>query len=340
MRCSPSTVIGYLLHVNPADDIHLRPLAARPEESQPPELLENLPESSQAAVLRMIVDAVSDAIIVHSPRGEVLFFNEGACRLLGYRRDEMHRLPPFGWVAPHMTRGSAGRIERILVGGALSFQSSVVRKDGSLAPTEVAARRAETADGPVIVAVLRDVSNRAEAEAQLVYLAFHDPLTGLSNRSALETRLADAITDARRYGDILAVGYIDLDRFKPVNDTYGHETGDAVLITLGQRLAAGVRAQDLVSRIGGDEFVVVLPRLNGPDELELVAERLLSEIRQPVVTRGASVAIDASIGFAVFDAEEDDARTLIVKADVAMYAAKNGTTPWMVWTPEMGMTVG
>jgi len=304
------------------------------------DLLESLPEKNQAAVLRMIVDAVSDAIVVHSPTGELLFFNDGACRLLGYSRDEMLGMKPFGWIAPHMSRGSAGRIERILVGGALSFESGVLRKDGSVAPTDVSARRAETADGPVIVSVIRDMSQRAQAEAQLVYLAFHDPLTGLSNRTALEDRIEDAIADARRYDDILAVAYIDLDKFKPINDTFGHETGDAVLITLGQRLVAGVRTQDLVARIGGDEFVVVLPRLNGPAELELIAERLLAEIRQPITSTVTPCRVDASIGFALFDAAVDDVRSLVVKADIAMYAAKgDAETPWKVWRPDMGMTV-
>jgi diguanylate cyclase (GGDEF)-like protein len=252
----------------------------------------------------------------------------------------MFTLGPFGWVAPHMDRGGAGRIERILAGEALTFESSVVRQDGSLVPTEVSARRAETADGPVIVSVIRDTSERAEAEAQMVYLAFHDPLTGLSNRAALERRLADAIADARRYNDILAVSYIDLDRFKPINDSYGHETGDSVLITLGRRLVSGVRVQDLVSRIGGDEFVVVLPRLNGAQELELIAERLLAEIRQPVALRNATCTIDASIGFALFDTANDDARSIIVKADVAMYAAKrDSANPWRIWDESMGMTV-
>jgi len=323
-----------------ASDIQLPHLREGHASNSALDLLQDMPEKNQAAVLRMIVDAVSDAIIVHSPQGELLFFNDGACELLGYSREEMLGLVPFGWVAPHMNRGSAGRIERILVGGSLSFQSSVIRKDGSLAPTDVSARRAETAEGPVIVSVIRDMSERAEAEAQLVYLAFHDPLTGLSNRAALEKRLDDAIADARRYNDILAVAYIDLDRFKPINDTYGHETGDSVLITLGQRLVAGVRVQDLVARIGGDEFVVVLPRLNGTDELELIAERLLAEIRQPITMRNATCGIDASIGFALFDAKKDDSRSLVVKADVAMYAAKrDAANPWRTWDDSMGMSV-
>lgn len=322
------------------EDIHLPQAVSGPSCHEPSDLLEELPERNQAAVLRMIVDAVYDAIIVHSPTGEVLFFNDGACRLLGYSSEEMRCLPPFGWVAPHMTRGSAGRMERVLVGGSLSFQSSVVRKDRSFAPTEVSARRADTADGPVVVAVIRDLSERAEAEAQLVYLAFHDPLTGLSNRAALEARLGDAIADARRYGDVLAVAYIDLDRFKPINDTYGHETGDAVLNALGHRLLAAVRTQDLVARIGGDEFVIVLPRLNSASELELVAERLLAEIRQPIITGDAACNVDASIGFALFDAEIDDVRSLIVKSDIAMYAAKrDASTPWKTWDPKMGMAV-
>lgn len=324
---------------NPSD-IQLRPPNDSGATGAAFDALQGVPEKNRAAVLRMIVDAVSDAIIVHTPRGELLFFNEAARELLGYDHEEMYGIGPFGWVAPRMDRGGAGRTERILSGAALTFESSIVRKDGSLAPTEVSARRAETADGPVIVSVIRDTSERVEAEAQLVYLAFHDPLTGLSNRASLENRLKDAMADARRYNDILAVAYIDLDRFKPVNDTYGHEIGDSVLVTLGRRLVAGVRVQDLVSRIGGDEFVVVLPRLNGPGELELIAERLLAEVRQPIAMRAATITIGASVGFALFDAEHDDVRSLIVKADIAMYAAKHDPeNPWRLWDPSMGMSL-
>lgn len=321
-------------------DIHI-PLAVEGASPTTHELLGTLPEGQRAGVLRLILETISDAVLVHDLDGRLMYFNDSACTLLGYSRDEMLELPPFGWVAPQMVASNGDRREQLLARGSLSFQSSVLRKDGSISPTEVSTRLTETNDGVVAVSVVRDVTERAQAEAQLIYLAFHDSLTGLANRSSMEKRLTEAVADARRYGDILAVAYIDLDRFKPINDTFGHEVGDGVLVEVGRRLRAAVRMQDLVSRIGGDEFVVVLPRLAHVDELQSIADRWLTEIRRPLINLPRPMQIDASVGFAVFDPEGDDNRSLVVKADVAMYAAKqDDDNSWRTWGPSMGLRVG
>jgi diguanylate cyclase (GGDEF)-like protein len=239
-----------------------------------------------------------------------------------------------------MSAGAPERMRRVISAGAVSFQSSAIRKDGSIATTEISARKAMTCDGPVVVAVIHDLSERAEAETRLIYLAYHDALTGLPNRASLDNRLGAAIADSKRYGDILAVAYIDLDRFKPINDRYGHAVGDAVLIELGRRLMSCVRAQDFVARIGGDEFVVLLPRLSGTEELQQIAERLIAGGRKPFSEAGVDHGIGISIGFVLFDEQVDDARSLIVKADVAMYAAKRDPhRSWRVWDEALGMGV-
>ncbi|TLM92032.1 MAG: diguanylate cyclase, partial [Actinobacteria bacterium] len=236
-------------------------------------------------------------------------------------------------------RGAAGRLEAILHDGELSFESAARRRNGQQFPTEVSTKRVDSPGGPLIVAIIRDISDSKAAQAQLTHLAFHDGLTGLSNRAAFDERLRIATADARRHGDLLGLAYLDLDRFKPVNDQFGHETGDAVLIAVSQRLFASVREQDVVARLGGDEFVVLLPRLHSVDELDCVAERLLSEVRRPIEACGNDCVVDASIGFAVYDPEHDDPRSLVVKADVAMYAAKRDPEhPWLLWNDSMGTT--
>ena len=301
------------------------------------DLLHNLAFKEQSAVLRTIVDALPDAIIVHHLDGRMLFFSRGACAMLGYSQREMLALGPLGWVAPEATEGAEERMQAILDEGQLDFESVARCGNGTSVPTEVSARRVITEDGPVVVSVIRDISERKKAEARLVYLAFHDALTGLSNRAALDERLRVALAESRRHHDMLGLAYIDLDHFKPVNDAHGHEVGDKVLTTIATRLLACIRQQDLVSRIGGDEFVIVLPRLKSRGELNHVAKRLLAEIRKPISEGKAHIKVTASIGFSVYDSALDDPRSLVVKADIAMYAAKHDPDkPWRVWEPSMG----
>lgn len=295
------------------------------------EIAGRLSEPEQAAFFCTLVDAALDAIVAHRPDGTVVWANQGASELLGYDADELMTLPPYGWVAHRQLEAAPRRIETILRAGHLKFDSEVRRKDGTLVETEVSARRVDTGLGPVIVAVIRDVSGWAESKRALEHLAYHDVLTGLANRAYLEDRLGLAIADARRFGDTLGLAYIDLDHFKPVNDRYGHDVGDQVLIAVARRLEQEVRQQDTVARIGGDEFVMVLPRLTSPEEIGRVAMRLVQRIREPIDASGHTVEISATIGLALFDTEKDDARSLLVHADIAMYAAKKSPErPWLV----------
>ncbi len=292
------------------------------------------------SLLEFVVDSVPDAIIVHDLTGAIVFFSEGARTLLGYSNDEMWALKSFGWIAPDAMQGAAWRLELIRRDGQLGFSSQSIRRDGSIVPTDVVARRVSSPDGVLIVSVIRDISERVRTERRLEFLAYHDALTGLSNRAAFEMRLHAAIADARRHGDILGLAYIDLDEFKPVNDEFGHQTGDAVLVEVGSRLAGSVREQDLVARIGGDEFVVLLPRMTSSAEFEQVADRILDVVRQPINASTACCSITATIGFSLFDQESDDERTFVLKADIAMYLAKRDVDhPWLQWTPEMGLTM-
>lgn len=302
----------------------------------PAEVTEYLTPAEQTAFFCTLVDSAIDAIIAHRPDGFIVYANQGAADLLGYSADEMMALSPYGWVGPEMMAGGPRRVEAILHEGRLAFHSSAARKDGSILPTEVTSNRVETALGPIIVAVIRDMRDRLEAQQALEYMAYHDSLTGLGNRAYFDDRIGLAIADAKRHGDLLGLAYIDLDEFKPINDRYGHAVGDEVLIEIGKRLCDDVREQDTVARLGGDEFVLVLPRLCSTSELPIIAKRLVGRIEEPMVALGYDVRVRGTIGLALFDAARDDARSLLVKADVAMYSAKNHPQhPWLIYDERM-----
>jgi len=186
----------------------------------------------------------------------------------------------------------------------------------------VFARLVESPDGPLVVSVARDVSERVKAEEQLRHMALHDQLTGLANRALLDEQLVTAMANAHRHGDLLGVAYVDLDDFKHVNDRHGHAFGDQALMVAAERLRMCVRKSDIVARLGGDEFVVLLPRLKRPADLERAARKIVNAMRDPIYVEGHRVSLTTSVGLAHYDAIRDDARSLLIRADLAMYAAK------------------
>jgi diguanylate cyclase (GGDEF)-like protein len=166
------------------------------------------------------------------------------------------------------------------------------------------------------------VTERKEHERHLEQIAHYDPLTGVPNRVLLADRLSQALARAKRDKGLMAVCYLDLDGFKPVNDTYGHDVGDKVLVEISRRIKDAVREDDTVARLGGDEFVVLLVGLQMPEECAGSLHRMLERINQPIVVRGKVLNISASIGVALYPEDEQDADTLLRHADQAMYVAK------------------
>lgn len=273
------------------------------------------------ALLRLALDAAFDSVIIHRPDGTLLYWNEVAARDAGFPTTDVAPVPPWGFTpAPHAVRQK--RLEEIERNGFSRFSSSTVEYDGSKHVIEVSARWFTTDQGPVIISIARDVTEQAEAEAALREMALHDSLTGLANRNMLEERMKAAVSSAERHGDILGLMFIDIDDFKPVNDSYGHDVGDSVLCALARRLEAGVRTEDTVARVGGDEFVIVLPRLMRPDDLSVAAHKVLAMIREPIDVEGETISVDATIGHALFDNGHDDSHGLMIRADLAMYQGR------------------
>jgi diguanylate cyclase (GGDEF)-like protein len=174
-------------------------------------------------------------------------------------------------------------------------------------------------------AFVRDITERKLREEQFTFMAYHDPLTGLPNRAMLEQHLELVLVRARHDGSAAALLYLDIDRFKSVNDTYGHEAGDQFLCDVAARLRAAARSGDLVVRLGGDEFVVVLgdlPAAAAAEVASAVAQRVHEGLSQPFDVAGARFETSASVGIALFPDDGADPASLLTSADTGMYASK------------------
>ncbi len=185
----------------------------------------------------------------------------------------------------------------------------------------------------LVANVVAAAIERKEAESIISHMAFHDPLTGLPNRTLFDDRFRMALAHAQRNNDQLAVLFVDLDSFKRVNDSYGHAIGDRVLPEVAKRLSDPLRGADTIARVGGDEFVVIVSELHSENDAQACAQRLLDSLRPPVIVDGNEIHVSASIGVAVYPADGDSIVTLLTRADQRMYAAKqaghmvDGRTP-------------
>ncbi|MHB8788138.1 MAG: putative bifunctional diguanylate cyclase/phosphodiesterase [Thauera sp.] len=203
-------------------------------------------------------------------------------------------------------------------------ESELLRADGGRFPAWQNITAVRAADGSVrhYIGMFSDISEQRVAEERIRHLAHHDALTDLPNRTLLNDRLGVAMDHARRNGQPLALLFIDLDRFKYVNDTLGHPLGDRLLQTVAQRLRAVLREGDTLARLGGDEFVVLVEGLAGPEDAERVAGKLLQTMQQPVVLDGHELFVGGSIGISLFPQDGDTIEALVRCADSAMYRAK------------------
>jgi diguanylate cyclase (GGDEF)-like protein len=184
--------------------------------------------------------------------------------------------------------------------------------------------------------VARDITDRKIAEETISFQAFHDHLTQLPNRRLFKDRLELAITQARRNGGMVGVMFVDLDRFKLVNDTYGHAEGDELLKCVAQALRRCVRAGDTLARQGGDEFTILLPDLAHADDSARIADKIMDELRSPIRVAGEEFRATASVGIAVFPRDGDTADLLLKNADIAMYKVKaSGKNGYRFFTAEM-----
>jgi diguanylate cyclase (GGDEF)-like protein/PAS domain S-box-containing protein len=287
--------------------------------------------ATDLAFKSLLLDTTTDSVLVHTLDGDLRYANRAAYESRGYTGDEFMALPPFGWVAPPYRMNAARHRDEMSDRGELRLESVNLRKDGTTMPVEVIARIVEIGGESCAVAVVRDMTERREAEAKIRFMAYHDNLTGLPNRKLFHDRLVEALGDCRHSGLLLTLLFVDLDDFKPINDTYGHAVGDKLLAAVADRLSDCVRDGDTVARYGGDEFVVLLRDVRAEHDAEVIAEKLLGCLREPFSVEGLELSISASVGGTTSHTGCEDMDTLLRAADSAMYRAKDLGTPSLIF---------
>ncbi|MBZ5607417.1 MAG: EAL domain-containing protein [Acidobacteriia bacterium] len=291
--------------------------------------------------LAAIVQSSEDAIIGTSLEGSITTWNGGAEKLLGFTAAEALSAP-FSILLARPDQ--AAEILDPSARGEVSRRDEAVfkRQDGTEVPVSLTVSPIRKASGGIagVATIARDISARKRSEDQLAYQAQHDHLTGLPNRILLADRLASSIDRARQGGLMTAVIYVDLDGFKLVNDTLGHEAGDELLQQVTDRLRACIRDPDTLARMGGDEFMLVL-NLVPEDAIALaIAERLRAALKKPFSVADRQLYVTASMGISMYPRDGGDVSTLRRNADAAMYQAKHsGKDRVLFFTPALRTTV-
>jgi diguanylate cyclase (GGDEF)-like protein/PAS domain S-box-containing protein len=294
--------------------------------------------------LQGIVNMTVEAIIAVDRDFRIVLFNPAAQKMFGYtekeaigssvellipgRLHEIHR--------HHVDHFVDGGRSRRPMGEAMEVLG--LRADGVEFPVEATISRIVRAGNPLYSVILSDVSARKSNEEQLKFLANYDPLTSLPNRSLFNPRLERALAHAQRFNKGLAVLFLDLDRFKNINDTLGHAAGDGVLREVAARLMACVREIDTVARLGGDEFVILVEQVTDARQAGSVGQKLIRTLAEPLQLGDHECSVTASVGISTYPADGEDAASLLKNADIAMYRAKEqGKNNVQFYTPNMNI---
>jgi len=294
------------------------------------------------------LDSIGDAVISTDLAGRVTYVNAAAERMTGWRPEEAagqpfeHVFRIIDGVSRQSCPNPMDLAVRLNETVGLTANCVLIRRDGSECPIEDSAAPIHDRQGQVTGAVLvfHDVSAARAVSLQLSHRAAHDLLTDLPNRMLLNDRLSQAIASAQRQRHRLAVLFVDLDRFKQINDTLGHEIGDGLLQAVARRLVESVRRSDTVSRQGGDEFVLLLSRVDEAEDAAASVQKVIKALAAPLDVDGHRLLVTASIGLSMYPEDGQDADTLIRNADVAMYRAKErGRNVYQFYTPDMNNRV-
>ncbi len=286
----------------------------------------------------LILDTAANGICGLDQDRKINYINPAALSLLGYKRYEV-----IGKLYSDIFRMSMPGTSEFDVDCCPFFDNSgsweplhfdevrLLRHDGTSFPVDFRVTpivEAKRLTGGVLV--FQDITERQQAAELIRYMANHDSLTNLPNRNYLRKRLPQAISLAKRYKRKLFLLFIDLDRFKPINDTYGHDVGDQVLVEVARRLTYMLRTSDSVCRLGGDEFVILLESTTGSTGAELVAQKTIDVLNESIDVNDHICYIGASVGISVYPDDSQDAETLLRHGDIAMYQAKEkGRNCWI-----------
>jgi diguanylate cyclase (GGDEF)-like protein/PAS domain S-box-containing protein len=265
--------------------------------------------------------------MITDARSRIVYVNQSFTKVTGYSLKDVAGKTPR---VLHSGRQAAGFYARMWkeLDASGRWQGEIWnrRRNGEIYPEWLSITVVRGARGKVenYLAIFSDITLRKREALELYDLATHDALTGLSNRSSFSEQFRQAITRAKRAGRLVGLLYLDLDRFKPVNDRLGHACGDQLLRTVARRLRGLVRAEDTVARLGGDEFAVILEHLPRPQDAAPTARKILRALTRPFQLDGHRAGVTASVGIAIYPLDGASVEILLKRADRAMYRAKSG----------------
>lgn len=307
------------------------------------EVIEDITERKEATerlrLFARIFDTINEGVVVTDSRNQILFVNPAFTVITGYSPEEAIGKDPgmlhSGLMDPLFYERMWQSIKKT---GRWQGEISDRRKNGEsyVEWLSISAMKDNKGEFSHYIAVILDISERKAAEERMVYIAQHDFLTGLPNRMMLHDRLTQAIAHSEREQRKVAVMFLDLDRFKVINDTLGHLVGDKLLKIVGDRISSVARITDTVSRLGGDEFAILLTDVGNSDDLAAIAIKILRSVAVPCVIDGNEIEVTTSVGISVFPEDGVDSESLLAHADAAMYQAKlNGRNVYQFFTHDM-----
>jgi diguanylate cyclase (GGDEF)-like protein/PAS domain S-box-containing protein len=294
---------------------------------------------TQMRKLSSALEQSADSVVITDRQGIIEYVNSGFEKTTGYSRAEAVGQSPRLVKSDKQGAGFYKKLwDTILAGEVFSDVFVNRRKDGSLYYEEKTITPLKDSTGAVthFVATGKDVSERMQAQERMQHMAQHDALTELPNRMLFLDRLKQALARARWHKRLIAVLFVDLDRFKTINDTLGHEVGDRLLQALAERFSASVREGDTVARFGGDEFVMLLDDVSSEKDIGVVAQKVLEALAPAFLIDGQSLYVTASIGVSLYPNDGEDSGTLLKNADIAMYRAKElGKNTYQFYSADM-----
>lgn len=277
--------------------------------------------------INMLLEAAPEAVILVDAQGIITFVNRQCEKYFDYRRDELvgqsvEILVPDELRAIHVKHRQKYIINPSTrpMGSGLNLKAR--RKDGSVFPVNISLSPLQDKEGLIITAIIHDITAYKQSEEKLKWLAEHDELTGLINRSLFHDRVSQAIKRAIRHQDLIAIFFLDLDGFKKINDTYGHTAGDLLLCASVKRIQKCIRDLDSLARIGGDEFALLLTEIKKENTIIAMAKKILGCFTEDFLISNKKLNVTVSIGISLYPKDGDDYQSLLEKSDRAMYYVK------------------
>lgn len=284
-----------------------------------------------------LFEQMPEGILLIDEHVQVIAHNREAQRLLEYDSEALLKLHVWDFETIDDPDAIEQRVQTIRLYGRDDFESRYRTRSGRLVDVDVSVQLVHLADGrQVFQTLFRDITGQKQAAQQIEHLAYHDQLTGLANRRLLQDRIEQAISSALRRNTNIAVCYFDLDHFKDVNDSLGHQQGDVLLRRVSERLLACIRAEDTLARIGGDEFVIMLNDIANSGDAAAIAQKIINEISMPYQIGNEELRVTPSIGISICPQDGRDSETLLKHADAAMYQSKqSGRMTYRFYTEQL-----